>query len=71
MISRFKIFQKKDIFTRFFSCLLVLTTLMLISSPIVSQDVLATHLSNELKYQIVFIVGQGCSLFNYEKNEPI
>ena len=67
MISRFKIFQKKDIFTRFFSCLLVLTTLMLISSPIVSQDVLATHLSNELKYQIVFIAGQGCSLFNYEK----
>jgi len=67
MISRFKIFQKKDIFTRFFSCLLVLTALMLISSPIISQEVLATHLTKELKYQIVFIAGQGCSLFNYEK----
>ena len=67
MIYRFKIFQKKDIFTRFFSYLLVLTTLMLISSPIASQEVLATHLSNDLKYQIVFIADRGCSLFNYEK----
>ena len=67
MIYRFKIFQKKDIFTRIFSCLLLLTTLMLISSPITSQEVLATHLTKELKYQLVLIADQGCSLFNYEK----
>jgi len=53
--------------TRFYSCILIITTLMLISTPITSQEVFATHLTEDLKWQLLFIASQGCSLFNYEK----
>ena len=58
--------QKKTM-TRFLTLFLFVATLMLISSPFVSQEVFATHISEELKWQLVFISSQGCSLFNYEK----
>jgi len=58
---------QKNTMTRFLTFFLFVATLMLISSPFVSQDVFATHLSEELKWQLVFISSQGCSLFNYEK----
>jgi len=53
--------------TRFPLFLLIVATLLIISNPITSQDVFATHLSYELKWQLVFISSQGCSLYNYEK----
>jgi len=58
---------QKNTMTRFLTLFLFVATLMLISSPIISQDVFATHISEELKWQLVFISSQACSLFNYEK----
>jgi len=40
---------------------------MIVTSSFASQEVFGTHLSEELKWQLVFISSQGCSLFNYEK----
>ena len=67
MIYRFITFQNKISMTRFPLFLLIVATLLIISSPITSQEVFATHLSEELKWQLVFISSQGCSLYNYEK----
>jgi len=53
--------------TRFPLFLLIVATLLIISSPITSQEVFATHISEELKWQLVFISSQACSLYNYEK----
>ena len=53
--------------TKFFYCLLVITSLMLMSSPLTSQEVFATHLSEELKWQLLFISNKGCGLSNHEK----
>ncbi len=39
---------------------------MLISSPISYQPVFATHLSEELKWQLVFISARSCSLHNFQ-----
>ncbi len=58
--------QKKTM-TRFLTFFLFVATMMLMSTPITSQEVFATHLSEELKWQLVFVSSQGCSLYNYEK----
>jgi len=60
-------FQKKINPTKSIYCILIIMTLIMLPSTISSQDVFATHLSEELKWQLVFISSQGCSLFNYEK----
>ena len=48
-------------------CILISATLLMMSVTITSQDVFATHLSEEIRWQLIFISSQGCSLFNYEK----
>jgi len=67
MNNRFKNFPKNINLTRLFPSLIIVSTLMIISSPITTQEVFATHLSEDLKWQLVFITSQGCSLYNYEK----
>ncbi len=57
-------FQPKSHSTRFFFCILFIT--MMISIPFSSQQVFATHLSDEMKWQMVFISSRGCSLHNYQ-----
>ena len=57
-------FQSKSNSTRFFFCILL--TAMMISIPFSSQQVFATHLSDEMKWQTVFISSRGCSLQNYQ-----
>ena len=39
---------------------------MLMIKSFTSQEVFATHLSEELKWQLVFISSQGCSLDNFQ-----
>jgi hypothetical protein len=58
---------KKNTMTRFLTFFLFVAVLMIVSSSFTPQEVFATHLSEELKWQLVFISSQGCSLFNYEK----
>jgi len=61
-----KNFSIKIRFARLFPCILIIAALMLISSPISSQQVFATHLSEELKWQLVFISARSCSLQNFQ-----
>jgi len=58
---------QKNTMTRFLTFFLFVAVLMIVSSSFAPQEVFATHLSQELKWQLVFISSQGCSLFNYEK----
>src|SRR3989337_3755211 len=46
---------------------LLAATLMLLTSPFTINDAFATHLSNELKWQMVFISSQpACSNYHYQ-----
>jgi len=66
MMNRFKKFQQRTGYKRFSFCILITTTLMLISSPFALNEVFATHLSEDLKWQLVFISSRACSLHNYQ-----
>jgi len=65
MKNRIINFQNKISLTRLFSCILI-TAILLMSSTFSSQEVLATHITEELKWQLVFITMKACSLHNYQ-----
>ncbi len=46
---------------------LLAATFLLVTSPLITNDAFATHLSNELKWQMVFISSQpACSNYHYQ-----
>ena len=45
---------------------LITASLTLISSPLAVNEAFATHLSEDVKWQMIFISSQGCSLYNYQ-----
>jgi len=45
---------------------LMVATLMIMTVPIAANDAFAVHLSEELKWQLVFISTNSCGNFNYE-----
>jgi len=67
MISHRNKFQNKINLLKPTYCILISATLLMVSVTITSQDAFATHLSEEMRWQLIFISSQGCSLFNYEK----
>jgi len=67
MIFHINKFQNKINLAKPTYCILISATLLMMSVTITSQDAFATHLSEEMKWQLIFISSQGCSLFNYEK----
>jgi len=67
MISHRNKFQNKINLLKPTYCVLIFATLLMMSVSITSQDAFATHLSEEMKWQLLFISSQGCSLHNYEK----
>jgi len=66
MMNRFKTFQQRTEYKRFSFCILITATIMLVSSPFALNEVFATHLSEDLKWQLVFISSRGCSLYHYQ-----
>ena len=59
-------FNKNSITSNFSLVSLTIFSIFLFSAPITINEVFATHLSNDIKWQLVFISSQGCSLHNYE-----
>jgi len=45
---------------------IVILFVTLISVPIATNQSFATHLSEEMKWQLVFVASKGCSLYNYQ-----
>jgi hypothetical protein len=45
---------------------LLAATFTLLSSPLAANQAFATHLSEDVKWQLVFISSKGCSLHNYQ-----
>jgi len=56
--------------TNLSTIVLFTTTLMLLTSPFVLNEAFATHLSDELKWQLVYISSQpACSNYHYQMTE--
>jgi len=60
-------FQNKINLAKPTYCILISATLLMMPVSITSQDAFATHLSEEMRWQLIFISSQGCSVSNYEK----